>query len=459
MKKNSLNINIWKYFLVFSILILVFLWIFQILFLKNYYRYSKTKDINLVSRIISRNKNSTNLEKIMDKASISKDVCIEIVDNNLDTLYTSSYLSKGCFSGREDGLKYKYNFVNSNYYSTTYEVINPTFNNQTLIKALKLSDNRYAFINTSMDPIDGTTSILQNQLIIVSFIVLILSFVIAFYISNRISKPIVKMNESAKRLAKGDFNVVFNNDSEILELEELSNTLNYAKDELYKTDEVRRDLMANVSHDLKTPLTMIKAYAEVSTDLHSNNPKKQKEDMNIIINEVDRLTLLVNDILDLSSMQSNMEEVNKEEFNLVDIIKDIFKKYQYLKDTENYNFIYTGPNEVIINADKKKMYQVIYNLVNNAINYTGSDNKVEVKIEELKNKYIVKIIDTGLGIKDEDIDLVWDKYYKNKKKHKRNLVGTGLGLSIVKNIFILHNYKYGVNSSNKGTTFYFEIKK
>ena len=105
------------------------------------------------------------------------------------------------------------------------------------------------------------------------------------------------------------------------------------------------------------------------------------------------------------------------------------------------------------------MYQVIYNLVNNAINYTGSDNKVEVKIEELKNKYIVKIIDTGLGIKDEDIDLVWDKYYKNKKKHKRNLVGTGLGLSIVKNIFILHNYKYGVNSSNKGTTFYFEIKK
>ena len=267
------------------------------------------------------------------------------------------------------------------------------------------------------------------------------------------------MNESAKRLAKGDFNVVFNNDSEILELEELSNTLNYAKDELSKTDEVRRDLMANVSHDLKTPLTMIKAYAEVSADLHSNNPKKQKEDMNIIINEVDRLTLLVNDILDLSSMQSNMEEINKEEFNLVDIIKDIFKKYQYLKDTENYNFIYTGPNEIIINADKKKMYQVIYNLVNNAINYTGNDNKVEVKIEELKNKYIVKIIDTGLGIKDEDIDLVWDKYYKNKKKHKRNLVGTGLGLSIVKNIFILHNYKYGVNSSNKGTTFYFEIKK
>ena len=92
MKKNSLNINIWKYFLVFSILILVFLWIFQILFLKNYYRYSKTKDINLVSRVISRNKNSTSLEKIMDKASINKDVCIEIVDNNLETRFISLVL-------------------------------------------------------------------------------------------------------------------------------------------------------------------------------------------------------------------------------------------------------------------------------------------------------------------------------------------------------------------------------
>ena len=218
--------------------------------------------------------------------------------------------------------------------------------------------------------------------------------------------------------------------------------------------------MANVSHDLKTPLTMIKAYAEMSTDIHSNNKEKQKEDMDIIISEVDRLTILVEDILNLSKMQSNIDSLNIEEFDLISLCNKILKKYKLYQETENYKFIFNhNEKEIIINADKKKLEQVIYNLLNNAINYTGKDNLITLNINKNKEKILIEIIDTGKGIKDEDIPYIWDRYYKNKKKHKRNLIGTGLGLSIVKNILELHNYKYGVKSKiNEGTNFYFEIK-
>lgn len=371
------------------------------------------------------------------------------------------YFGKGCVSSKEESLGYKKDFIRSNKERQTYELINPMFDNHTLIQAIKLDSETYAFINTSMDPIDGTVDILQTQLIYVTIIVLILSFVIAYFISHHISKPIVQMNKAAKGLAEGKFQVSFKTDEDINELNELATSLNYAKDELAKTDELRQDLMANVSHDLKTPLTMIKAYAEMSRDLHIKDKKKQKEDMNIIIDEVDRLTILVNDILELSSMQSNINELEKEDFDLIHLTQEILHRYTVLQETENYIFEFNHKEkEIIIHADKKKLEQVIYNLINNAINYTGEDNKVIINITKEKTNILVEIKDTGKGIKKEDLPYIWDKYYKNKKKHKRNLVGTGLGLSIVKNALQLHDYEYGVTSEkNKGSCFYFKIPR
>lgn len=459
MKMNSLNVHIWKYFLLFSVIILSFLWVFQGLFLDSYYKYGKINDIKKVADVVKVYQNSRNFSTVVNAASLDRSVCVEVIDRYYGTLYTSSFLGKGCFTGKEKNTKYKYDFISSQLDHRTYELINPEFNNETLVYAVKLSGGRYAFINTSVEPIDSTISLLRGQLVVITIIVLLLSFVLSYFISNLISSPIVKINKSAKRLAKGEFDVEFDIDSKISELNELSRTLNYTKDELSKTEELRRDLMANVSHDLKTPLTMIKAYAEMGRDLHKDNKKKREKDMDTIIEEVDRLTILVNDILDLSKMQSNIDNTELIEFNIVDLINDIINRYSVYSELEDYKFIFNHDQEVIlIKADYKKMEQVIYNLINNAINYTGEDNTViiNVKVDDVIR---VEIIDSGKGIKEEDIPYIWDKYYKNSKKHKRNLIGTGLGLSIVKNILELHNYKYGVLSNNKGTTFYFEIKK
>ena len=457
-RKNSINHEILKYFLIFSILTILFLWILQSLLFKTLYETQKKNDIERVATKIKKYRYNLDFEYIINSLSMDNSVCIEIDSKDSEIIYSSKFYGKGCLNKDND---YKEKFINSNKEEKIYEITNRDFNNKTILYAVKLDSERYAFINSPIEPIDGTKALITKQLIVITIVILILSFILAYFISNHISKPIKETTNKAKDFAKGKFDIEFDNDSNILEIKELNNTLNYAKDELSKTEELRRDLMANVSHDLKTPLTMIKAYAEMSMDLHSNDKEKQKEDMETIISETDRLTLLVNDILELSKMQSNIKQLDITEFDIIELTESIIKKYSLLEDLEHYKFIFNHKEkEILVKADKKKIEQVIYNLINNAINYTGKDNTVTINITKKKNKdVLVEIIDSGKGIKEEDLPYIWDRYYKNKKKHKRNLIGTGLGLNIVKNIFEEHKYEYGVKTEiDKGSNFYFIIK-
>ena len=453
-KKNSLKIYIWLFLIGFSIFILCFLWLFQIIFLGTYYKSYKTEELDKAATDLRQavTLDTDTIENIAQK----RDICIEIYGNNT---YVSTISNKGCMEFGNRNFKVKKDFIDSGLLEQHYNLINDKFQNETLIYALKLDKNIYAFINASLEPLDSTITILSNQFIFTTVIVLILSLVIGYFISRKLSKPITKISDEAKKLADGNFSANFKTSSDIYEISELADSLNYAKDELFKTESLKRDLMANVSHDLKTPLTMIKAYAEMVRDITYNNKEKREENLNTIIDETDRLTLLVNDILDLSATQSGNTTLNIEEIDLIELINQVIKRFNILTTKENYHFIFNHPDKVIIKADNKRLYQVIYNLVNNAINYTGDDKKIYINIIEEKHKYKIEIKDTGKGIKKEDIKHIWDKYYHSDKKHKRNNYGTGLGLSIVKNILQTHNFKYGVTSSNKGSTFYFEILK
>ena len=453
LNKNKLTRHIWFYLIIFTLSIILFLWFFQVVFINSYYEYSKTNQIKNVTDEILQNYD--NDIEYLNKLSYEENICIEIVKNRI-TIYSSNDSIRGCISSSG---KYKNDFYENDLEEQTYKLINPLLNTKSLIYAKKYNEDITIFVNASLEPLDNTISILSNQLIIVSIIVVILSLIIGYFISKRISKPIVNTNEKAKKLANGNYNFTFDNNSNIYEIDELANTLNYAKKELAETDELRRDLLANVSHDLKTPLTMIKGYAEMIRDLNSDNIEKRNANLNVIIEESERLNILVNDLLTLSKIQANKDVLEKEDFDIVELINNIIKRYSIYKDTEGYIFEVNTPDKVIVNADKKKIEQVIYNLINNAINYTGDDNRVIINVLVDKN-IRVEIKDTGKGIKKEDLPHIWDKYYHSKKKHKRNVIGTGIGLSIVKTILESHNFKYGVESKrNKGTTFYFEICK
>ena len=457
MMKNKLATKIFMYLAIFSLFILIFLFFFQVIFIDTFYEWTKTKTIKNLSKDILVTERDTSLYDKLDRVSYKENVCIELTNSNGDNLY-SSY-GNNC---RLRSKTIKRNFINSNKESKTYNLVNNFTKEKSIMSATKLSNNLYIFISTSLIPLDSTINIIEQQLIVVSIVVLLLSIVVAYFISKRLSLPITKISKAAKLISKGKLKTKFETTSDIKELVDLTNALNDMKDELSKTEELQKDLMANVSHDLKTPLTMIKAYAELILDININDKEKCKNNLTIIIEEVNRLNELVNDILNLTKVESNLEKLEKSEFDLIKLIKRIVKQHNIyvIKDGYSIEFIHNNIKELMIDADKKKIVQVIYNLLNNALNYTGEDKKVIIKVEENDKDYTIMVIDSGKGIDKKEIDHIFDRYYRSKKNHKRYVYGTGLGLSIVKNILLLHNYPYGVKSiKNKGTTFYFKIKK
>jgi len=439
--------------IVFTIGIIALLWLLQVIFLDKFYENNKIKQIKDTTNNIVDSFTNDDINKFIDTLAYQKDACIEIFKDN-KTLYVANY-NKDCVTNTTS---YKKDFIKSNTNNKTYRLNNPKYDSKTIIYASKVTDDIFIFVNASIEPLGETVAILSKQLVIVSFVVLILAFIVGYFISKKLSKPIEKITKEAKKMATGSYDIVFDNNSNIYEIDELADTLNHTKEELSKINDLQKELMANVSHDLKTPLTMIKGYAEMVRDLTYKDKNKRNENLNVIIEESDRLNNLVNDILTLSSVQSN-KDLKIESFDLINLINQIIKRYEIYKETEGYKFILNVPDEVIIEADKKRIEQVIYNLINNAVNYTGEDNTIYVNV--IVSEVIrIEIKDTGRGIDKDKLPFIWDKYYHSDNKHKRNIIGTGLGLSIVKNILENHKFNYGVISKkNKGTTFYFEINK
>lgn len=453
MKSNSLKVQIWKYLSIFSIFILSFLWLFQVLFLNKFYEFSKIKQLDNTINLIKESYNNNSLYSNVDNYAEDNGICIQIFTDK-KIIYDSQIFNKGCMPKNVD---YRDVFIKSSLDKETYKLINPRFNNEVLLKAIKLNSNTYAFLSSSLQPLDGAVEIIKKELVIVSIMVLLFSFLIGYFISKKLSKPIEKINKTAKIMAQGDYeNAYFFIDENILELNELVATLNQTNDELTKIDELQKEILANVSHDLKTPLTMIKAYAEMVRDLTYKDDIKREDNLNVIIEETDRLNLLVNDIIELTKINNDLQNLNITEFDLVELINSIINRFSIM----DANFVFKNKLPIIVKADKIRIEQVIYNLIINAINYTGKDKKVIINLKE-NDKYVhVEIKDTGKGIDEEDLKLIWKRYYKVDKKYRREKKGSGIGLSIVENILKKHKFNYGVNSiKNKGTTFYFDIDK
>ncbi len=405
-----------------------------------------------------KNIDNSSILSSIDDISLDNNICLEYVDNWGNKYYFNNKTTS-CLLGKNKNIDKELVKIKQSQEEIYFEkILNPLNNSTSLLYGIK-KNNGYVFLFTSLEDIGTTTSLIKSQLIYLTLLTILLSIVIAMFLSRRIAKPISDMTKKATKLADGNYNLVFKNTG-INELDELANSLNYLEQEVSKTDTYRRDLMANVSHDLKTPLTMIKAYAEMIKDITIDDKEKTIKNLDVIIEETERLNILVNDILELSKLQNNQDNLDIEEFDIVLLIKDILRRYEIIKETENYNLILESPESIIVKADKKRISQVIYNLINNAVNYTGDDLKVIVRLTEESKDCLVEIIDTGKGIDEEDLQNIWNRYYKQEKNHKRNVIGTGLGLSIVKNILEQHHFDYGVKSiKNHGTTFYFKIKK
>jgi two-component system, OmpR family, sensor histidine kinase ArlS len=447
--------------------VLVMLWLMQIVLLSAYFKEMKITQVKEVSNVIEDSIENNRFSIKVQISAVQNNVCGLVYNNKGQLLYQVDALGLGCIlNSNAIGFTQKI----QNYTSLVEEstngdfsltVTNPVIQQDMIIYGRKVIlpfGNYYIFLNSSLLPIDSTISILQQQFIYVTIIVFILFSIVSLIISSRLSKPIINMKKEAIKLAHGNYDVKFEN-GEFTEFSELAETLNYTSEELKKMDELRKDLIANVSHDIKTPLTMIKAYAEMIKDISGDNKKKREEHLDVILDEVSHLDHLIQDMTQLSQFQSNALTLQIKNFNVVDLVNESLRLLDGLIKSEKIRVQIYSPNEVLVIGDPLKIKQVLINFVNNAIKFIGKDKQLVIQVLCEEEVVRIEVIDHGIGISKEDIAYIWDRYYKIDKHHHRNIAGTGLGLSIASAILKSHGCAFGVLSEiEKGSTFWFELK-
>ena len=493
-KRKLLSIR-WKMLVIILAFIILFsaaIWIFQIQMLNYFYQAVKYKELNVTVEMLDEVKNKNNDEivaTVSERAQYTYDdiwvyriengyivedeyivfsegvnaIHAHFLQSNFDRLYEEAKSNNNRYIGvfsANDGF-YDLNIIDDNKEGgddLPYIKNNVDGINSIQVDVLPLEDGRELVIiqRANLEPVAALKNTIKTQVFFISAVLIVFAVILVMLISRAITKPIIKINESAKNLGKGNYDIKFEGDN-YREVSELSDTLNYAAAELSKNDKLQKELISNVSHDLRTPLTMIRGYSEIMQDIPG---EVTPENLQIIIDETTRLTELVNGMLDLSKIQSGVRVPEKQLFCLTEIIKSTLVRYEKLVTQDGYKIEFFFDDEVFVCADRNMILQVIYNFINNAVNYTGDDKYIRVEQKVIGNDIRISITDTGEGISDEQLPYIWDRYYKVDKVHRRATVGTGLGLSIVKGILEAHEANYGVESEvGKGSTFYFELEK
>ncbi len=476
-----LRFTIWLYFVLFTVAVFALIWVFQIFFFEKFYEkmriQSTAASMDSIAEIYNSADRQNNYETVLEilsddeekeklyaavvKTGDDEDLCVEVLDKYGREMMKKHVMGECIIHDRGINSGVLLNSIDDSENGVIIKKVkHPRNGSYMLVYGCALGDPKapdgYLLLNVALVPVGATVKIIKSQLMTITIILIVLAFIISLYLSKRISAPIDRITKSAEILAKGDFNTKFDGRG-YLEAKKLADTLTYAEKELSKVDTMQRDLIANVSHDLRTPLTMLKAYAEMIRDLSGDNPVKRNEHLEIIISETDRLALLVNDMLDLSKLESGKQKLNPTEFGISAKLGEIMDRFRGLSEKNGYHIHFTPDEERMVYCDVVKIEQVIYNLINNAINYTGEDKQVFVRQINTEDGVLVEVEDTGDGIEEDKIKLIFDKYYRSEN-HKREVVGTGLGLSIVKAVLKMHNYDYGVRSTlGKGSTFWFKI--
>lgn len=458
--------------MLFTLLIIVLLWLFQYIFLKSNYQTMKADDLSDAAQEITESIGSPDLQFRVRDIAFQNSFSIAIT--NMQCSYEFGENAIGSYSVLEaDRTKnygrYMYSlktqFERSGEKALAIKTEEKGDDGSVLKRMFyvtTITDIRggehYLFIECSTEPIDSTVNIIKKQLIFITLILFVLAVIITLFISKRISKPIASLTKTAERFANGDYKVNFDQ-SEYKEIEQLSDVLNYAGKEVSKVNELRRDLIANVSHDLRTPLTIIRSYAEMVRDISGNDPKKREQHLEVIIDESDRLSNLVSSILELSKLESSARPLSAEPFEISEKLREIMERYRVLNERDGYNIHLITDEKAVCEADIPLIEQVFYNLINNAVNYCGEDKEVIVKQINLPDCVRVEVTDHGKGIPQEQLANIFDRYYRSPKT-KRDVIGTGLGLSIVKEILKQHRFRFGVSSEeNVGSTFWAEIRR
>ncbi len=469
----SIKGKIFVGFIFFVIISVTILWLCQVVLFDAIYKEVKYNELNTTAKHILSHTGEAAFYKNIASSTKKNSICALVISADGTTVYTaenspsciihslslsnikslvnstvSEHNGKATFSITYDPVTSEYQVI-----SVTSAYTLPEASSVVLVESFEHEGKElYLIIDSEITPVGTLAKTNASLLIVTAGLLVLIALLLASYISRTIAKPLVEINDKAKELALGNYEGC---ESETREIAELNETLIRASIDLKNVDRLRTELIANISHDLRTPLTLIKGYSEMMRDLPD---EVTPDNLQIVIDETERLTSLVNDMLDISKIESGTLKPDISFFSITEAIETVLTRYSKFTEKDGYVIDFVKNSDVIVKADKTMIIQCICNLINNAMTYTGADKKVTVSQSVTDKLVRIEVSDSGEGIKPEMMKVVWDRYYKADSDHKRSANGSGLGLSIVRSIVKMHSGNYGVRSSKgKGSTFWFEI--
>ncbi len=443
---------------VFIGLMLALILFLQTTFLDGTYKNNKIAYLKDTAAQIDEGIQNDDILSVLEDISFSNEVCVRVITDavGFTTYQDASSCALGKLSSKQLNKIATTTFDNGG--EALFDSNSSNIKNAYIYSKLsKVNDeNVLIMLSTSIVPLQSTIDTMYDQFNIIIIVVVIATILLALCLSSLIVKPIKKIEMEATNLPSGKYDHKLVK-TDAREIENLNNTLARANEEIIKADVARKELIGNVSHDLRTPLTMIVGYGEMIRDFPEEN---NAENINVIINEAKRLSTLVDDLLDLSKVESGKIEFHNKDIKISDLLGSVYDQFEpYCKANNIELVLNVEDSDVVVNVDDNRLKQVLHNFMSNALNYNDAkDTKIIIGEEKVDGAYRIYVYDNGSGVKEEDKDKIWNRYYKVDKEHKRSHIGSGIGLSLCKDILDKMGYKYGVDSVYKEySKFYFDI--
>ena len=457
--------------------------------LETFYLYSKTNTVKGVyENINNKYKNSINLNLERELRKIAFDNNFDIFIKTSDTIYAFApgrdFKSTINIVSELEDYQNKANKIILKKDNMVIKKIEDINNNINYILLTGLLDNGTTlYIKIPVVPIEESVRISNEVLITIGIITLIIAAIISSYVSNKFTKPILQLNDIANKMSKLNFKQkyrVTNTDDEINELgksinvmsDKLETTIKQLREnnmelekdieEKSKIDEMRKQFISDVSHELKTPISLIQGYAEGLLENVNTDENSRKFYAEVISDEANKMDQLVKQLLELMKLEYGKREFNNKEFDVVEITKEVVKKCEMIAKEKNITIKINSEEQVCVNADEFYIEQVIRNYLTNALKHCKEKNgrkEIAIYFEKAGDKIRVSVFNTGDNISEENLEKIWGRFYKVDNSRNREEGGTGVGLALVK--AIMNNYKnnYGVINKEDGVEFYFEVEK
>ncbi len=342
-----------------------------------------------------------------------------------------------------------------------------------------LENGDMILMRTAVESIRESAAISNRFLLFVGAAAIVSSLLVAFFTTRHITKPLQQLTEISKRMVDLDFNAKYeSNRSNSYEVEELGNHINRLSENLERTiselktanvelqddiekkiqiDEMRKEFLSNVSHELKTPLALIQGYAEGLQECINDDAESREFYCDVIIDEADKMNRMVKKLLTLNQLEFGNDQVVMERFNMTELINGVANSTKILREQKNIRLELENPEEAWVWGDEFKVEEVITNYMSNAINHADGEKVIRVFYTRSEDKLRVSVFNTGQPIPEEDLDKIWVKFYKVDKARTREYGGSGIGLSIVKAIMDSFHQQCGVINHEDGVEFWMEL--